>query len=93
MAEESLHAFVHGRVQGIFFRDFVQRRAQTLSLAGFVRNLPDGETVEVLAEGKKEKLELLLVFLKSGPKGCRVDRVEFEWGQATGRERGFRIAL
>ncbi|MDP7469706.1 MAG: acylphosphatase, partial [Dehalococcoidia bacterium] len=42
---EGIHAYIHGRVQGVLFRDFVKKAARPLSLTGFVRNLPDGETV------------------------------------------------
>ena len=40
-----MHAFVSGRVQGVWFRSFVQQRALELKLVGFVRNLPDGRKV------------------------------------------------
>lgn len=78
-AVDSLHAYVHGQVQGVFFRDYVKRQAQALGLVGFARNLPDGETVEVVAQGDKEKLNTLLKHLESGPRGAYVERVEFEW--------------
>lgn len=92
MAEvESLRAFVHGHVQGVFFQDYVRKHAQALGLAGFVRNLPDGETVEVLAQGDKEKLNTLLKHLASGPRGARVERVEFEWVEDRRRFRQFLI--
>lgn len=88
---ESLRALVHGRVQGVLFRDYVRRRAKALALLGSVRNLPDGETVEVIAEGQRDKLEELLKQLEIGPRRALVERVEYEWGEATGRYADFHI--
>lgn len=61
-----LHAVVHGRVQGVFFRASTQKKARALGLTGWVRNLPDG-TVEVLAVGPRPALEALLAWLHEGP--------------------------
>jgi len=47
----SLHATVRGRVQGVGFREFVLTRARALGLTGAARNLLDGRSVEVVAEG------------------------------------------
>lgn len=88
---EGVHAFVHGQVQGVFFRDFVNRHARSLGLTGFVRNLPDGETVEVMAEGEREKLEQLLRHLETGPRGAHVELVEYEWYEPRGQFRGFTV--
>ncbi len=52
----SLQATVYGYVQGVFFRAFVSRRAEELGLTGYVRNLPGGKAVEVLAEGERKQL-------------------------------------
>jgi acylphosphatase len=49
---------VSGRVQGVGFRYFVVREAEALSLAGWVRNLPDGR-VEVLASGDDGPVDVL----------------------------------
>lgn len=73
-----LSAIVHGRVQGVFFRDFTQRQAWDLGLTGYVRNLPDG-TVEAVAEGPQDALEELLERIRLGPPGARVDSVNFRW--------------
>lgn len=74
----SLHAIVRGRVQGVFFRAFVQSRAKALGLTGYVRNLQSG-AVEVQAEGDKRKLEELLKSLYQGPPAARVEKVEASW--------------
>ncbi len=85
-----LHAGIHGRVQGVFFRAFVSDLCHEMELTGYVRNLRDG-SVEVVAEGDKSKLEKLLVHLKEGPPGARVVRVKTVWSQFTGNYPDFRI--
>jgi len=86
----SLHAVIYGRVQGVFFRDFVAGHAQRLNLTGYVRNLPDG-TVEVRAEGLKHHLEELLGYLKIGPPSARVREVKTVWSGHTGRYSDFSV--
>jgi len=88
----ALHAAVYGLVQGVNYRYFVQRNAESLGLTGCVRNLDDGN-VEVVAEGDKDKLLELIARLEVGPRAARVERVEVEWGQYSGRYRGFDIAF
>jgi len=65
---------VFGRVQGVGFRFFVWRRAESLGLVGWVRNRRDG-SVEALAGGEPMQLELFAEQLRSGPRFARVDRV------------------
>ncbi len=88
---ERLHAIVHGDVQGVGFRYFVQRKAQQLGLQGWVRNNDDG-TVELVAEGSRHALELLKNSLEEGPRLARVDRVETRWSNATGGLKPFELA-
>jgi len=66
---------VRGRVQGVGFRWFVEREADLLGIAGWVRNNPDS-SVEVLAQGTKEQLAGLRSRLREGPRAARVDDVE-----------------
>jgi len=93
LATVALHATVRGRVQGVNFRDFVYRRAISLGLTGYVHNLPDMRSVEVVAEGQRERLELLLAHLREGPQRARVDSVEVQWGEASGQYTQFRVAF
>jgi acylphosphatase len=88
---ERLHAVVHGDVQGVGYRYFVQRKAQQLGLGGWVRNNDDG-TVELVAEGGREELEQLKRALQEGPRMSRVDRVETQWSNGTGNLRAFELA-
>ncbi len=91
MNEETarLRAIVRGRVQGVGFRYFVERNARELGLTGWVRNLPDGSSVEVEAEGERAKLEELLARLHQGPRMAAVDKVESRWDRARGEYQGF----
>ena len=87
-----LHAIVHGRVQGVSFRYFVTNSAGRLELNGWVRNRFGG-TVEVLAEGKRENLENLLLILHQGPRASNVTKVEHEWQEMTGEFKRFRVRM
>src|SRR3954470_23496555 len=66
---------VHGRVQSVGFRWFVEREAKTLGIAGWVRNNSDG-SVEVLASGTHDQLSALRSRLQQGPRAARADNVE-----------------
>jgi acylphosphatase len=81
---------VQGRVQGVGFRWFVEREAQTLGVTGWVRNNPDG-TVETLATGTRHQLSELHRRLREGPRAARVDNVEVSEGQPVSGLKTFRI--
>ena len=85
-----LHAIVHGRVQGVNFRYYTQRRAWDLGLTGYVRNVRDG-TVKVVAEGQRSDVEGLLVFLRVGPRAAYVTQVETRWLASTGDFSRFEV--
>ncbi len=86
----SMRAVVHGRVQGVFFRTFVEEHAQRLGLVGYVRNMPSG-AVEVMAEGEREHVEKLVGYLEVGPLAAIVDGVDVNWSEYTGDHSGFRV--
>ena len=65
------HVIVTGRVQGVWFRDSMRREAERLGLAGWVRNLPDGN-VEAVFEGAADAVEQLTDWCYHGPPGARV---------------------
>jgi acylphosphatase len=81
---------VRGRVQGVGFRWFVEREAQALGIAGWVRNNFDG-SVEVLATGTREQQSALRERLQAGPRAARVDNVEESDAQAVPGLKTFRI--
>jgi acylphosphatase len=69
-------AVVHGRVQGVFFRETTRRRASAAAVSGWVRNNPD--------------VEVVLDFLGRGPSGAVVERVEVDEREPDGLS-GFEI--
>ena len=66
---------VQGRVQGVFFRETVRRRAELVGVSGWIRNRCDG-AVEAVLEGQREAVDRLVELCREGPRGARVDRVE-----------------
>ena len=75
MAVRAKHIIVHGRVQGVGFRYFVQHVGNRLGLCGDVRNCPDS-TVEIVVEGENEKINILIKQVETGPSLARVQRVD-----------------
>lgn len=88
---QMLRALVRGRVQGVGFRFFVEEQASAFGLSGFVRNLSNGTTVEIVAEGPIAELETLLAAVRKGPPQAYVERVDVSWAAATGGYEGFRV--
>jgi acylphosphatase len=66
---------IHGRVQGVGFRAFVQAEALRRGLEGFARNRRDG-TVEALLAGDEATLDDMLIVVRTGPPGSRVQAVD-----------------
>lgn len=88
--DKRLHARVIGRVQGVGFRYYVMGVAGEIGLRGWVRNRWDG-SVEVVAEGKKEKLSELLRALQRGSISSVVTEVKEHWLENTGEFNGFSV--
>lgn len=83
MTGDEISIQVHGRVQGVFFRDGTTRKAKELGLTGWVRNENDG-TVFIRAQGPRAKLEELIRWCKNGGSPfAKVDRVAVKWEKGT----------
>ena len=82
---------VKGKVQGVFYRDFVKKHANNLLIEGTIQNAPDG-TVILNVCGPTDKLEDLIDLLYKGSPKSKVEEV-FEEPLANGRNfRGvFRV--
>ncbi|MGZ4257799.1 MAG: acylphosphatase [Gaiellaceae bacterium] len=84
-----VHVLVRGRVQGVFFRAEARGRAESLGVAGWVRNLPDG-SVEAVFEGEAARVESMVDWCRRGPAGAEVEAVDVEHEEPAG-ETGFRV--
>ena len=87
---ERISLRIAGRVQGVGFRNFTQRKARQIGVSGWVRNESDG-SVHVEAEGPRSALEDLQEALQEGPRAARVEDVSANWQEATGEFDGFSV--
>ncbi len=85
-----IHVWIHGRVQGVGFRAFVQQNAIQIGVTGWVRNV-GYNTVEAVAEGTKEQTEDFLRMVKRGPLASRVEDAREEWKKTTREFKYFRV--
>jgi acylphosphatase len=80
-----VHIVVEGVVQGVGFRWFVYRLAESLGIAGWVRNLANGN-VEIEAEAERSILEEFIKEVKVGPRSAHVTNLRIEWTQPSRHE-------
>ena len=73
----TLHLVIHGRVQGVCFRDSMCREAQRLGVAGWVHNRSDG-TVEAAIHGNSIDVDAIVCWARHGPELAQVWRVDIE---------------
>jgi acylphosphatase len=66
---------IHGRVQGVWFRESMRQKAEQLGVTGWVRNRADG-TVEALVQGGDASVAAMLEWARVGPPQARVTRVD-----------------
>ena len=66
-------------------------RTEQAQITGWIRNLPDGSTVEVVAEGPRASLDLLLDELRIGPPMAMVRQVDAGWSDAQGDLEPFEL--
>lgn len=86
----AIHVIVHGHVQGVGFRYFVQKHAIALDVTGWVRNRGEG-TVEIWAEGPRPTLDDLITRVERGPRHGLVRQTELNWYSPKDMFHGFDI--
>lgn len=75
---KEIFAKIHGNVQAVGFRQYVQKHADKLGLVGWVKNMKDG-SVECVAQGDEEDLEVFVGHLEKGPYFADVDQTQIDW--------------
>ena len=90
MADICVHAWVSGRVQGVWFRHFTREQAQANGLTGWVRNLDDGR-VEAMLCGDEKAVRHVEAWLSQGPELANVAEVVSEDVVSETRYEGFEI--
>lgn len=78
-----VHILVHGKVHGVFFRDYAKKKADELNLTGWVKNIDDA--VEVIAEGDKTTLRQFILECQKGSPLAKVEKVDYKWEDFTGK--------
>lgn len=69
---------IHGRVQGVFFRQETKKKAIALGLSGYIKNLNYGD-VEIIASGPELRLLELIEWCRKGPENAQVTSVDINW--------------
>ena len=77
-----LHLVIHGRVQGVWFRDSMRREAERLGVNGWCRNRSGG-TVEAMLQGEAAAVDALLAWAHRGPELAQVSRVDVAPGSGS----------
>ncbi len=92
MAEKvRAHLVVKGVVQGVFFRANMRRVAMENGVTGWVRNLPDGRTVEAVLEGDREAVERVICWSLHGPPEAVVEEASVKFLPYQGEYTSFKI--
>ncbi|MBY4677103.1 acylphosphatase [Marinobacterium arenosum] len=90
MAQICIHAFITGRVQGVWFRQSTKEQAEQHGLTGWVRNLPDGR-VEALLQGDERGVRQVEAWLNQGPPLATVAEVQSELVDQMEEVDGFEV--
>ena len=88
-ASTTIKGIIIGKVQGVWYRRFVEHEAGLYHITGYAKNLTNG-SVEVLLSGDAEQLFQLLQQLFTGPVNSRVDKITI-YPQPTIVQHGFKI--
>jgi acylphosphatase len=75
MSVKTLRLVIHGRVQGVWFRESMKQQAEQLGIRGWVMNRADG-CVEAVIQGNETAVAAMLAWAHAGPPLAKVTRIE-----------------
>jgi len=90
MDQQAIHAWISGKVQGVYYRASTAKRAKALALTGWVKNLEDGR-VELFAQGPEVQLDKLLTWCEHGPVLAKVASVDKQIAELDQQLVGFEV--
>ena len=76
------HLKIYGKVQGVFFRESMSRKANELGITGWVRNRSDG-AVEAMVKGSSDAVATIIEWAHRGPEDANVEQVVSNPGSGT----------
>jgi acylphosphatase len=80
MDTETKHLRIHGRVQGVGYRNWAQYTAVQLRLCGWVRNVRKDSSVEIIIKGDEDNIQKFISAAYQGPSGCKVEAIHVSTG-------------
>ncbi len=86
MVKKAVRVYIHGIIQGVFFRKFVKEKAEELNVRGYVRNKEDG-SVEAWFEGNSKEVNEMIEQCKNGPEHAVVKRLDTIEEKFEGRDK------
>jgi acylphosphatase len=86
----TVHVMITGIVQGVGYRAFVERRARSLGICGWVRNRKDG-SVEAVFSGEAATVEAILAACRRGPRLAMIEEVRVAERSVDGELREFGV--
>lgn len=82
MAEKiCLELSLKGKVQGVFFRRFLQTKIQNFNLSGKAKNENDG-SLSVVLEGERKEIFRFLPYILQGPPAAQVEKLSLKYSPA-----------
>lgn len=81
---------VTGKVQGVWFRDYVRKESIKIDLNGWVKNNLDG-SVSAEVEGEKQIILKLIEKIKIGTPWSEVENVSVKWRNFENKFNSFKI--
>jgi len=85
-----VRVMIHGRVQGVYFRFYTQKKAFELALKGWVKNNADG-TVAAVFEGEEDNVNQMVNWCHNGSPNAFVTQVDLFSEVYAGKETEFHI--
>lgn len=89
--KKSLQLLVSGNVQGVGFRFFTHKIAESMGIVGEVKNLSDGR-VEIFAEGDEAQLNSFITKVQQGPASADVSKIDSYWSEFKNQYSDFHVS-